>query len=68
MTSVPFNVGLHSNAVGGDPYDEDFRPASDGYIGAQVRSDADGMSRPGNIYENPVVAAALKSVAEAEDE
>ena len=63
MTSVPFNVGLLSNTIGRDPYDEFSRPASDDYVGAVVRSQADGKSRPSSKPEDPKVKEAAKSAS-----
>ena len=63
MTSVPFNVGLLANTIGRDPYDEFARPASDDYVGAVSRSQADGESRPGAKPEDPKVKSASKSAS-----
>jgi len=60
MTSVPFNVGELSNAIGGDPYDEKFAPSSDKASGAKVKAAADGKSKPAAKSKDPSLNAAKK--------
>ena len=44
MTSVPFNVGLLSNAINGDPYSDEY-PSNDHFIGSQNKTEANRVGR-----------------------
>ena len=61
MTSVPFNVGKLSNAIGGDPYDEVNYPTSAETEGAKKRAKADGEAKKSTPAKDPALNAAKKA-------
>ena len=64
MTSLPFNVGLISNAIGGDVWDENWSPASDESQGAQNLKEASGQARKKTKVPNRKVEAATRLAGE----
>jgi len=67
MTSVPFNVGAISNAIGGDPYDEVNYPSSGDSAGSQVRAAADGEAKKSTVAKDPALNAAKKAAGPVGD-
>ena len=65
MTSVPFNVGLLSNAIGGDPYSEDTYPSSDDFLGALNKSVATAKGRGPGPVEPATNEVARKAAEDA---
>ena len=64
MTSVPFNVGLLANAIGGDPYSDEY-PSSESFIGAQNKVSATQTGRGGNPTEPETAEVARKAAEDA---
>ena len=67
MTSVPFNVGLLANAVGGDPYSEDTYPSGDDFLGALNKSVATAKGRGTGPIEPPTGEVARKAAEDAKN-
>ena len=65
MTSVPFNVGLLSNAIGGDPYTEDTYPAGDDFVGALNKAVSTAKGRGGAPTEPETAEVARKAAEDA---